>query len=134
MDKKDLEEFAIQLTDYVINEFKSYGLDFDFEIPIISINWERLSVNLWGNILPDDVSAADEEVLTKFLEHTFDDFIESSTKYNDFFKDNPDSEYYIPRPSFYCWVFAANEANHPINFEMYIYYNEKKKWVKYERI
>lgn len=128
MDKKDLEEFAIQLTHYVINEFKSYGLDFDFEIPTISINWERLSVNLWGNILPDDVSAADEEVLAKFLDHTFYDFIESSTKYNNFFSVEDDSNYYIPKPNFYCFIFAPNEANHPINLEMCIYYNEERKW------
>lgn len=81
MTRNEVEKFGAKLAQYIIEELESYNLYFDFgapQIQILNLPHEAiLHVKLWGYKLPEDVSPSDEEVLTKFLEHIFNEFVVS---------------------------------------------------------
>ena len=81
MTKNEVEKFGSAFAQYIMGELESYNLKFNFGAPIIRLTklpFEvSLQLELWGSVLPEDVSRSDEEVLTKFLEHMFNEFVVS---------------------------------------------------------
>lgn len=127
--RKITEGFAEELAQYIIDAFIDYGLDFKFEpyselshkeVPVFKsspITYEVLTLNLWGSILPDDVTKSDEEVLEKFLSKIFDDFIESY--------EYKELAVCIKKTKFYCYISTASKDLHPIslNCEIELFYD-----------
>lgn len=83
MTEEEVKNSGKELGNYIIEKLKSYGLYLDFREPEINFytKYNDMSVVIWCFELTPDISESDEDVLGKFISHTFKEYINS----HDFF-------------------------------------------------
>lgn len=78
MTKDEVKALCTELGYYIMDEFKSYNLDFGINQPWVGTSrFNYAYLNLYGGKIPEDVVESDKEVLEKFLTSLSNDFLES---------------------------------------------------------